>query len=975
MCVIPKLRRFALFAQPYIVAGFRVIGSLVLLSLAGCYDERVPSKPSSPNVPHVYPKEEPSTPSLGDESSTLSSAVSQDRLNRLRREAEQSIDLGFRQYKQQRYEDALKVYDQALKIAAGVGDPILTADIHFRIGRTQEKQQNYAGALAAYQRAHELIEKSGAPADRAMLHNTMGTMHQKLGQIDLGRQQYEKAADLRRELADTVGEAKALANLASTYLDQGRYVKALELYQRARAQLDSIQPSPPRETGAILTHIGSLYGELGQYEKALEYHREALRVYEDAGDLSGQAAAHHNIGYTRAEQRDYAAAIPAFEKALAIREKQGDRFGQAETLNSLGFTWNEIGESDKAIEALDKALKVFQDLGDLRLAAATLDSLGSVYKSLAKYPEALDYYHRSLVLWRRVDDRDGARTTLGNIGSVLELQNQIELAIVFYKLSINITETIRNELKALPKSEQRAYVGRIQQFYRSLADLLLRQDRVVESQQVLDLLKIQEAADYLGPVRGNDRTAEGVPSFPPEQEIQKRYEDIQSRAVEIALELSELRRIEKAKRTTEQESRIRELDAAEKRVRREYMMFMERPDIKALVDRLRRESASGAPDVALLTGLRDNLERLGRDAVILYPLVLDDRLELVLVTAVTSPIHRAVPVKREELNRTVRAFREALRMQDDEVMKHARTLYGWVLAPIEPELRRLRIKTILYAPDGTLRYVPLSALHDGQIWIAQRFLVDNLTAISVTELETEPAAEPKILTGAFANGRYEIEIGGEKYRLLGLPFAGREVATLTSLFAGTTTFVDQAFSTAAIEPELGEHSIVHFATHAALVASQPGQSFILFGNGDRVTVEQIKYEWSLTNIDLVVLSACETALPAQLGGGEEILGFGFLMESKGARATIASLWKVDDGGTQALMTAFYSALKQPGVTKAEALRRAQVALITGDYTTVAGSNRGVAVATRIRENTPEAVFRQLNHPYYWAPFILIGNGL
>ena len=148
--------------------------------------------------------------------------------------------------------------------------------------------------------------------------------------------------------------------------------------------------------------------------------------------------------------------------------------------------------------------------------------------------------------------------------------------------------------------------------------------------------------------------------------------------------------------------------------------------------------------------------------------------------------------------------------------------------------------------------------------------------------------------------------------------------------------------------------------------------FILFGNGDRANFRDVE-TWPLKNTDLVVLSACETGVGGQLGDGKEILGFGYLMQKAGARAAIASLWTVDDGGTQALMNAFYTALENGNTPKAESLRQAQIALITGDYTAL-GQERGIFVVERIRD-IPGNVSDRLSHPYYWAPFILIGNGL
>ena len=168
-------------------------------------------------------------------------------------------------------------------------------------------------------------------------------------------------------------------------------------------------------------------------------------------------------------------------------------------------------------------------------------------------------------------------------------------------------------------------------------------------------------------------------------------------------------------------------------------------------------------------------------------------------------------------------------------------------------------------------------------------------------------------------------------------------------------------------------SILHLATHAAFVTGKPEDSFIVFGNNDRATFSDVE-KWTLTNFDLVVLSACETGLGGKLGNGEEILGFGYLMQEAGARASIASLWTVDDGGTQVFMNAFYRALQTGKMTKTEALRQAQIALITGDEKAL-GEARSLLVVGPGDNQVSAVVTNRLNHPYYWAPFILIGNGL
>ncbi|MGB3638550.1 MAG: CHAT domain-containing protein, partial [Rivularia sp. (in: cyanobacteria)] len=303
----------------------------------------------------------------------------------------------------------------------------------------------------------------------------------------------------------------------------------------------------------------------------------------------------------------------------------------------------------------------------------------------------------------------------------------------------------------------------------------------------------------------------------------------------------------------------------------------------------------------------------------------------------------------------------------------AKKLYSWLIKPLEKDLKQSGAKTIIYAPDGQLRYIPLSALHDGEQWLVQRLNINNITAKSLTDFTAKPQPEPKVLAGAFVNGNYNVQVIGDNYRFQGLPFAGKEVENLTKLLPKTTKLIDNEFNKADTTVKMNEYNIVHFATHAAFVPGDASKSFILFGDGDIANLKEIG-NWTLNNVDLVVLSACQTGIGGKFGKGEEILGLGYQFQSRGVRATIASLWKVSDDGTQLLMNGFYNVLKQQKITKAEALRQAQIALITNDYSAVGGKRGGIFVEGD-GDNKLKETGSKLQHPYYWAPFILIGNGL
>jgi CHAT domain-containing protein len=169
---------------------------------------------------------------------------------------------------------------------------------------------------------------------------------------------------------------------------------------------------------------------------------------------------------------------------------------------------------------------------------------------------------------------------------------------------------------------------------------------------------------------------------------------------------------------------------------------------------------------------------------------------------------------------------------------------------------------------------------------------------------------------------------------------------------------------------MNQYGIIHLATHGKLVDGSPEDSFILLNNGEYVTLREIK-DWKLPNVGLVVLSACQTALGEKLGSGIEIIGLGYQLQVAQARASIASLWEVSDDGTNSLMNLFYEQLQQGKRSSTEALAIAQRQMIQRAKEVEKGGRRGsIKVVQPIDKSQPP-----FSHPYYWAPFILIGNGL
>jgi CHAT domain-containing protein len=502
----------------------------------------------------------------------------------------------------------------------------------------------------------------------------------------------------------------------------------------------------------------------------------------------------------------------------------------------------------------------------------------------------------------------------------------------------------------------------------------LQQDRILEAQQILDLLKVQELDDYLGKVRGNATTVKGIDYQQPEQQILNQFNERQKTAIALGNELTQLRQLPEANRTPTQQQRIAQLVQLQENLNQQFNNFINSPPVQTALAQLTPSTLRQSIDLEDLDRTRAVLKQ--NNAVLLYPLILEDRLELIITTPDSPPLRRTVKVTKAELNKAILDFRNALMDRNDTSVKTlAHKLYTWLIQPLEADLKQSSTQAIIYAPDGQLRYIPLAALHDGNQWLIERYRINNITAKSLQNLDPQPPKPLKVLAGAFVQGDYHVTVGNRDEAFSGLPFAGQEVKQLVASLPNTSLYTDKAFNLGTFKPKMNEYNVVHLATHAQFVTGDPKNSFILFGDGGTATLADIA-SWSLKDVDLVVLSACETGLGSSLGNGEEILGLGYQFQSRGAKATIASLWQVNDNSTQVLMDAFYSSLKQ-GKHKTEALREAQIALIDGKKTAdIAASPRASIDAT------PKPGTRAMNqavpsfsHPYYWAPFILIGNGL
>ncbi len=871
---------------------------------------------------------------------------------------------------------ALDYFQQTFALARAIQAPDVEATALNNLGSLYETQGNYDRALDFYQQSLAISRKRGLNFGTEL--NNIAYVYSDQGRYPQALEQLQQALEIARKVGDRPQAARVLRNIGAAYMQQANYAKAQEFYQQARV-LSQAMGNRASELVDLLAQ-GQLYLNLGQYPQALDRFQQAQMLSHEFGEKGTEATAISNIAGVYRKQEKYPQALQFYQQALILKRETGNVAAENIVLQRMAQIYEKQGNPAQAVALLQSVLQVQRQIGARPSEAITLNILGRADTAQGNFAAAQTALQQALAITQSVNDRTTQAEVLSHLGQLFAKQNQPELAIVFYKQSVSITETIRHELRTLPPDQQQSYTETVAVIYRELADLLLQGDRILEAQQVLDRLKLQELNQYLRNVRGG--STDTINFRKAETALLQQFSASQQNVVQLMQRLNQLQT--QSGLTAAETAELQKLYTLQKQLTANTNEFFNQPEVKTLISQLRNASIDPSPE--LLKHLQANLKQVkNQDAALLYPVIFPDRLELILFTANAPPLRRTVILDKFKLklNTTLRDFLRNIADPSSDPRPPAQQLYQWIIAPIAADLEAAHIKTIIYAPDSQLRYIPLAALHDGKQWLIQRYQIDNITAESVTNLQPAARRSLQVLAGAASQGA-EVKVAETRYQLGALPNVAKEVGNIAAIVPGTQTFLDSAFDLTALEPRFAAFRVLHFATHGHFDVDSKEKSFLLFGGktatgqAQIATLDDVK-NWSLAGVDLVVLSACETGLSERigtgpLGTGQEILGLGYQFQTAGAKATISTLWQVDDRGTQVLMSAFYQYLQTGNYSVAAALQQAQRSLIAGKAETAVG-DRAAGMSASAGAKSPPIDFAELAHPYYWAPFILIGNGL
>ena len=366
------------------------------------------------------------------------------------------------------------------------------------------------------------------------------------------------------------------------------------------------------------------------------------------------------------------------------------------------------------------------------------------------------------------------------------------------------------------------------------------------------------------------------------------------------------------------------------------------------------------------------IDQIDPQAAVIYPIILRDRLEVILSVAGQPLQQFTTLVPEATVNRTINLLYDNLYNQSvdesavnifsttpvdpEEIKQNMQTLlpilqqiHSWLIEPLAADLTNAGVKTLVFVLNGQLQNVPLAALYDGKQYLLEKYGVALAPSLQLLDLETMPREQIKVLAAGLSQ---QVEIKGNIFpSLVNVP---QELKQIQQVFPESRQLLNGEFTTEKIQQQLqADFSVLHLATHGVF-SSDPKETFIVTGDNQIVDLNTLS---NLLNSgdrhpELIVLSACDTAT----GDERAILGLAGVTVRSGS-STIATLWSVEDASTAQLMSQFYQEFANSNTQKVAALQKAQLSLMNS-----------------LQNNPTISTLQDLPaHPYYWAPYVLVGN--
>ncbi len=720
-------------------------------------------------------------------------------------------------------------------------------------------------------------------AIQAQLLDTRGSLEFRTGQREAAFETWQQAIARHRQIDDRAAAVRTSINQIQAVLALGQYRRAGKLAEAIATELEAQPEGSLRAQG--LLQLGEALLAAGKFAQARQYLEASLNL-SSPPQVGG---AYFALGRLAAMEGKADNASDFFQRAAAAATTPSDR-ARAE-LNRIDV----LLEARRAPEAQTVLAALRDAIGTLPPSRDAIDAWVKYARHVSELQgnarAAADVLARASQTARTLGDRRAEAEALGALGHLYERTQQLAAAR-------------RLTLQALALSQEIAANDSTYRWQWQLGRVLLAMGD-----------RNGAIAAYTAAAATLDRERGNLAALPEASATFRRsIEPVYRQLIGLLLDTDGG---DRPKNLQKAQAAIESLQAAE------------------LVNFFRADCLQTSPQP---------LDRLAAKEAVFYPLLLGDRLAVMLRLPGQPLRSYSVPIPQERVNATVRELKwNLLDATSADYRTEAKQLYDWLIRPVAADLERSGVQTLVFVLDGSLRSVPMGVLFDGNRHLAEQYAIALTPGLQLLpSQDAAPQRELGVLTGGLAQA-----VGG----FAPLPYVAEELTAIGKQLPAQT-LLDRTFTRRQIEREItGNLPVVHLATHGKFGSTHEETFLLVWPEGE----DGAQYRLSIADlnailspralgqaIELLVLSACQTAV----GDDRAALGLAGMAVRAGARSTVASLWSVSDRATAELMQGFYRNLRQPQVSKAEALRRAQLELLA---------------------STP------YRHPYFWSPFVLVGN--
>ncbi|MGF1478232.1 MAG: CHAT domain-containing protein [Cyanophyceae cyanobacterium] len=862
----------------------------------------------------------------------------------------QLVQQGADSYQTGNYQKAIENWQQALTIYEQDNHPAQAAIVLENLARTyqqlgqSEPAVDYWERAIAYYRQHQEGQKVGRlMTEQAQVYSAAGQPRKALALLcrvpdeqDLNQSGCVEGSALQiaRTHQDRAGEAAALGSLGNAYRLVGNYEQAIECLQ-AVSGMGEAQRQHPQSAGectrtfsvkdddgvnqayrfSALNNLGNVYTSKAQRFETFGRSAEMRGAHDKATSLKQEATLHRQTAQDYFQQSLELASDRQQQMQVLLNLMQLDRQTQAlKRENSANRVQQALNLLDQLPDSRSKAYAAIR-LANVSTAERATPNAAQCPQRLLEEVQAEALLKQASSMAHNLGDRRAQSFALGELGHLYECRQDYAQALGYTDRARLVANQNRQAQDSLYLWEWQA--GRIFEQQGKEPAALAAYERAITI--------LQEIRDEL---LGGERELQ----FDFRDAIEPLYREFARLNLELAESLS-----------PQSQTYQNELNAA-----------------LGVIDSLKlAELQDYFGDDCILTTFDDQqtAQLLQPDTVVFSSIVLEDR------TAIVAhfPTQRKlawIDVDRATLRAEIENFRSGLLDRSaifygdaPNQKPQAKKLYDWIVAPFAADLETAPIKTLVFIQDGMLRSIPMAALYDGEQFLVQKYAIAMTPSLTLTNPRAFSAQDLQLLALGLTD---PVEVEGETFPALAN--VEGEIASVAARFSESKTFLNSNFTQQRLQTELNQtfYPLIHIATHAKF-GTVPEDTFLVTGNSQKLTITQLEddlryFSTQSNSVELLALTACETGV----GDERAVLGLAGIAARAGVKSTLASLWPIQDESTKILVDQFYARL-QTGASKAQALQAAQQELIEAQ--------------------TTGAINDDYVHPYYWAPFILIGNWL